>query len=233
VVGYFATEFEAAQRYDVRASELKRPINVYDEEHSAKKDCIVVGPSAGYTKGPYLKKGPSKKALKVAKKDDQKAKKTKYSHQLMATRMDMDSQLNGYQQFNNNGDGFNGHHSYSNVAAYPNYLSTKTREQGVQTMPAFTMLTVSKRKSPDELPSSQQNSTTMPVSTQCVTSLPPHPSPIMIQQQEQVNHSNSSFLMSLAETALSNEAQFQHLRPVVPSPPPPLQGRAAPKIMYV
>jgi hypothetical protein len=173
----------------------------------------------------------------VAKKDDQKSKKTKYSHQLMATRMDMDSQLNGYQQFNNNGGGFNGHHSpYSDMAAYPYCLSTKTREQGVQTMPAFTMLTVSKRKSPDELPSSQQDSTTMPISTQCVVSLPPHPSPIMMmQQQEQVNHSNSSFLMSLAETALSNEAQFQHtlLRPAVPSPPPPPQGRAAPKIMYV
>jgi hypothetical protein len=70
-LGYFRTEIEAAKVYDVEALRLCRPTNTYsdntitdenadDTPHVSpkmlKQNCIVVGPNAGYTKGPYKSK---------------------------------------------------------------------------------------------------------------------------------------------------------------------------------
>eukprot|EP00613_Pedinella_sp_CCMP2098_P027268 CAMPEP_0171716296 /NCGR_PEP_ID=MMETSP0991-20121206/19377_1 /TAXON_ID=483369 /ORGANISM="non described non described, Strain CCMP2098" /LENGTH=385 /DNA_ID=CAMNT_0012307343 /DNA_START=49 /DNA_END=1206 /DNA_ORIENTATION=+ len=60
-LGYFATEYEAALRYDVKAQELGRPLNFPSNseqgnaEQATKVNALIVGPSIDFTKGPYKK----------------------------------------------------------------------------------------------------------------------------------------------------------------------------------
>jgi hypothetical protein len=60
-LGYFATEYEAALRYDVKAQELGRPLNFPSNsdngsaEQATKVNAVIVGPSVDFTKGPYKK----------------------------------------------------------------------------------------------------------------------------------------------------------------------------------
>lgn len=68
-LGYFNTEYEAACRYDKKASELNRPMNFPANKQSgaeqAKKteSAVIVGPNAGFTKGPYRKRVPVDSSL--------------------------------------------------------------------------------------------------------------------------------------------------------------------------
>ncbi len=64
-LGYFNTEYEAAVRYDKKARELSRPLNFPSTQENgaeqAKKSdsAVIVGPNAGFTKGPYRKRAPT------------------------------------------------------------------------------------------------------------------------------------------------------------------------------
>jgi hypothetical protein len=59
-LGYFNTELDAAFEYDKKALELHRPLN-FPVENASKQaskadNAVIVGPDAGFTKGPYKKR---------------------------------------------------------------------------------------------------------------------------------------------------------------------------------